>query len=107
MTAQDVEECLKRDLTKKEPYEKYHVILTGGYTPGAEPDTARLLELPDVAAVENCLVPAYDFAQLKREYRGTLLERYISKIEALPQNAVTKEALYYGVDAICQAMEHR
>lgn len=37
MTAQDVEECLKRDLTKKEPYEKYHVILTGGYTPGAEP----------------------------------------------------------------------
>ena len=107
MTAQDVEECLKRDLAKKEPYEKYHVILTGGYTPGAEPDTARLLELPDVAAVENCLVPAYDFAQLKREYRGTLLERYISKIEALPQNAVTKEALYYGVDAICQAMEHR
>ncbi|MEI3178465.1 MAG: hypothetical protein V8S31_09290 [Lachnospiraceae bacterium] len=28
-------------------------------------------ELPDVAAVE--CIPAYDFAQLKREYRGTLL----------------------------------
>ena len=60
-----------------------------------------------MTAVENGLVPAYDFAQLKREYRGTLLERYISKLETLPQYAVTKEALFYGVDAICQAMEHR
>ena len=107
MTQQDVEEKLKQDLMKKEPYQKYRVVLNGSFAPGMEPDTERLLALPDVAAVEKRLIPAYDFEKLKREYRGTLLEKYILQIEAMPQNAVTKEALYYGVDAICQAMEQR
>lgn len=107
MTKQDVEAGLRQALAAKEPYQKYRVVLTGSFAPGAEPDTEGLLAFPDVAAVENKLFPAYDFAKLKREYHGTLLEKYILQIEAMPQNAVTKEALYYGVDAIYRAMEQR
>lgn len=107
MTAQEIEEKLKEDLKNKEPYQLYRVMLEGTSAPGMQIEEEKLAKFTDVVSVESNLLPAYDFSQLKREYRGTLLEKYILRMEALPKSAVTREALYYGVDAIYQAMEQR
>lgn len=107
MTNLEILEKLKEDLNKKESYQLYRVSLEGTCDPKMQVETEALECLPDVAAVENHLLPSYDFSRLKTEYKGTLLEKYISEMERGPQNTVTKEALYYGVDALYQAMEQR
>ena len=100
MTALQIMEQIQSDLQHKEAYQLYKIVLERNL------DIEEILELPGVAAVENKLLPAYDLERLKSEYQNTLLEKYIKKLESLPQNVVTKQAMYYGVDALYQTMEH-
>ena len=37
---------------------------------------------------------------LKLQYGQQILGRYIQELEAMPQDEVTKKALYYGVEAL-------
>ena len=47
-----------------------------------------------------CRAFDYDFEKLKLQYGQQILGRYIRTLEEMPQNEVTKKALYYGVEAL-------
>lgn len=105
MTAIQVMEQIQHDLQKKESYQHYKIVLEGNCDPELVLDLEQILALPGVASVENELLPAYDLKYLKAEYQNTLLEKYINKLEKLPQNAITRQAMYYGLDALYQTMK--
>ncbi|MCI5713563.1 MAG: DNA repair exonuclease [Lachnospiraceae bacterium] len=105
MTSIQILEQIKNDLKTRKAYQYYKIILEGTYDSELNLKAEQILELSGIAAVENRLLPSYDFKRLKAEYRNTLLEKYINRIEKLPQNMVTKQAMYYGVDALYQTKE--
>ncbi len=82
------------------PYQLGKILLTGTYDPEMEPDVEALEELPRVVAVEKLWKPNYDFEKLKGEYRGQIVERYIRKLQGLPQDEVTRRALQLGISAL-------
>ena len=48
----------------------------------------------------------YDFDKLKETFDNQMVGRFITAMQAKEQDAVTKKALYYGVDALCRTMRH-
>lgn len=82
------------------PHQLAVLSLQGLHSPGLEPDVEALGELPGVAAVENLCKPNYDFQKLKQEYGNQIIGRYIRQLEAMPQDEITRRALYLGVDAL-------
>ena len=82
------------------PYQLGKILLTGTYDPEMEPDAEALEELPRVVAVEKLWKPDYDFEKLKEEYRGRIVDRYIRKLQGMPQDAVSRRALELGVSAL-------
>ncbi len=82
------------------PYQLAVLVLRGVYSPDVELDTEALSELKKVAAVEVCCKPGYDFQKLKQEYKNQVVGRFIQELEAMPQDEVTRRALYLGVEAL-------
>ena len=66
----------------------------GAGTGAAEPGGACLDETE----------PDYPFDQLKQRYDGTLLAQYIETLETYSGAASGRKALYYGVQAMLNAM---
>lgn len=83
-----------------EPYQLAKLILTGTYDPQLPPDEEALMEIERVAAVKMQCRPDYNFDKLKREYQNQMVGRYIRALEALPQDEITRRALYLGIDAL-------
>lgn len=82
------------------PYQLAKVILSGVYDPELPPDVTALKEIPGVVTVDALCKPNYDFQKLKQEYGNQIIGRYIRELEAMPQDEVTRRALYLGVDAL-------
>ena len=64
----------------------------------------ELAQLNRVVRVVDETEPDYPFDQLKQRYDGTLLAQYIETLEAYPDAASGRKALYYGVQAMLNAM---
>ena len=64
----------------------------------------ELAQLTRVVRVVDETEPDYPFDQLKQRYDGTLLAQYIETLEAYPDAASGRKALYYGVQAMLNAM---
>lgn len=86
-------------------YQLAVLVLRGVYDPETEPEEEALVRLPGVAAVENLCKPDYDFEKLKQEYRNQIVGRYIRELEAMPQEEVTRRAMYLGVDALLSGLQ--
>ncbi len=91
---------LQERINELQPYQLAKVELTGLYDPELPPDVERIKELERVAGVRVSCRPDYDFQKLKKDYEKRILGKYIKKIEAMPQDEVTRRALYLGVDAL-------
>lgn len=104
MSVYAVEELVRQELQQREPYQISHVILQG-YR-----DADILLPLQEISQMERVVrvldetEPDYHFEQLKEKYDGTLLQKYIEVMEQYPDSVQGKKALYYGVQAMLNAM---
>ena len=87
-------------LSQLAPYQLAVLVLCGDCAPEFTPDAEALSKLPRVAAVDDRSRPGYDFVKLQQEYRGQIVDRYIKELLAMPQDEVTRRALYLGVDAL-------
>ena len=97
---QKVTEALK----EKESYQLLRIHLEGKYDPDITLETEELERLEGVVDISTKdLIPGYDYDKLKQDFKNELLGRYISTMERMPQNGITKRALFYGVDALCRA----
>lgn len=87
-------------VSESEPYWIYRIFLEGAVDAEQEYDFSQLEELPKVATVCINLRPDYNYEKMAEEYQGVLLGRYIEKMQNMPQDAVTKKAMEYGVSAL-------
>lgn len=81
-------------------HQKFRIVLNGicNKNDPVEPDKIRAMDR--VAQVINRCHADYDFEKLKLQYEKQILGRYIQTLEEMPQNEVTRKALYYGVEAL-------
>lgn len=99
-TNRELQKLAEVELERLMPGQFAKILLTGTYDADMEPDVEALEELPKVVKVEKLCRPDYDFQKLKEDYRGQIVERYIREIQAMPQDEVSRRALYLGVNAL-------
>lgn len=104
MTNGELQEKITEILSYAEPFQIYKFILSGRKSPDLEIDIDRILEMENVVSVVEDVLLDYDFEKLKEVYDTQMVGRFVRGIEKMPQDAVTKKALYYGVDALCKTM---
>lgn len=102
ITTGELEEFVTKRLEKAPEYMLFKIILTGFFDAGAPFTTENLEHMEHVVRVINQCRPDYDFAYLKQQYSQQLIGKYIQAMEQLPQDEVTKLALYYGVEALME-----
>ena len=67
--------------------------------------TEQIVQMERVVRVVDQTEPDYQFDMLKQKYNGTLLQKYIDVMEQCPNATLKKKSLYYGVQAMMEAME--
>lgn len=102
ITGGALEDFVKQKLAQAPDYMIFKVILTGFFDGNAPLETERLEKLERVIQVVNQCQPDYDFERLKQQYAQQLIGKYIGAMEQLPQDEVTKLALYYGVEVLLE-----
>lgn len=95
-----LQEFVTERIRKAPAYQKFKITLTGFCDGEAPVDTEKLKTMERVVQVVNQCQPDYDFEKLKLQYGQQILGRYIRMMEEMPQDEVTKKALYYGVEAL-------
>ncbi len=78
----------------------YRIILTGCRAPGLHPNVSSYLDCGRILSVEDRTAPAFHMEELRRKYRGGLIERYISSFGDKPLNSVEEKALRCGLEAL-------
>ncbi|MCI8300145.1 MAG: DNA repair exonuclease [Lachnospiraceae bacterium] len=81
-------------------YQKFRITLKGFCDEEHPVDANQLRSMEQVVQVTDRCCADYDFEKLKLQYGQQILGRYIRTLEEMPQNEVTKKALYYGVEAL-------
>ena len=94
----------QQELAKRAPYQISHLVLRGYRDADIVLPVQELAQLNRVVRVVDETEPDYPFDQLKQRYDGTLLAQYIETLEAYPDAASGRKALYYGVQAMLNAM---
>ena len=100
-----VAELVQQTLQEREPYQISHIILHGYRDADTEMPTEQIAQMEHVVRVVDETEPDYQFDVLKQKYDGTLLQKYIDVMEQCPNAMLKKKALYYGVQAMMEAME--
>ncbi len=95
-----LQEFVRERIHKTPPYQKFKITLSGFCDWEAPVDAERLRSMERVVQVIDQCRADYDFEKLKLQYGQQILGRYIQELEAMPQDEVTKKALYYGVEAL-------
>ncbi len=104
LSAHAVAELVRQELKQRETYQISHVILRGYRDADISLPLQEISQMERVVRVADETEPDYQFEQLKRKYDGTLLQKYIEVMEQYPDPAQGKKALYYGVQAMLNAM---
>lgn len=105
MTGFDILEEVKAVLRERESYQISHIILRGYRDSDVKLPMDEIETLERVVRIVDKTEPDYQFDRLLREYEGTLLARYIETMQKYPGQQTARAALYYGVQAIMEAME--
>ncbi|MCI8484083.1 MAG: DNA repair exonuclease [Lachnospiraceae bacterium] len=96
----ELKEVIAEQIKKSPAYQLFKVNLTGFSDPEAPLDLEALTGMERVVQViDNCR-PDYDLEKLQAQFDQQIIGRYIAALEKLPQNEITKRALYYGVEAL-------
>ena len=107
MSAYAVEEQVQQELAKRESYQISHVVLRGYRDADIALPLEQIAQMERVVRVLDETEPDYQFDLLKKRYEGTLLQKYIEVMEQYPDPVQGKKALYYGVQAMLNAMGRR
>ena len=94
----------QQELAKRAPYQISHLVLRGYRDADIVLPVQELAQLNQVVRVVDETETDYPFDQLKQRYDGTLLAQYIETLETYPDAASGRKALYYGVQAMLNAM---
>lgn len=81
----------------------YDVIIRGKRHASLEIMEEKIKSTGNIRAVVDESDKHYDYEQLKREYEGCLLQKYISSFEE-SDSTLEKRALAYGTEAILEAL---
>ncbi len=99
--AEDVLKKFAEDYIKKAPpYQLFCITLTGTKGSKAHSLSRSLGKIGRVAQVLDQCQADQDLEKLKVQYGQQILGRYIDMLERMPQDEITKKALYYGVEAL-------
>lgn len=96
---------VKDILREREPYQISHVILKGYRDSDVKIPVDEIGALERVVKIVDETEPDYQFDKLLREHEGTLLARYIETMQKHPDQQRARAALYFGVQAVMEAME--
>lgn len=99
-TQYELEQMVKNRIKEGESYMLYRIFLEGCVNPDVKLDFSRLEQMNRVVDVTINLQPDYDYEKILKDQPDSLLGRYIARMEKQPQNAVTKKALEFGVNAL-------
>lgn len=100
ITTEALMEVMKNQIRKAPPHQLFKINLTGDSNLEAPVDLEELARMDRVVQVTSRCQPDYDLEKLKLQHQGQILGRYIEALEEMPQNEITKKALYYGVEAL-------
>lgn len=93
-------EFVAERIKKAPPYQIFKITLTGFCDSNSPINTRSLAEMERVVQVKNHCLADYDFEKMKSRYGQQILGRFIKALEEMPQDEITKKALYYGVEAL-------
>ena len=82
----------------------YDVIIQGKRHASLEIMEEKIKSVGNIRAILDQTDKYYDYEQLKIDYEGCLLQRYISSFEQSGEE-VDKKALAYGIEAILEALK--
>ena len=98
ITESALKEFVRKQIRKAPSYQVFKVTLTGSCSAGTP--VGGVESMDRVAQVQNRCRADYDFEKLKIQHEQQILGEYIKTLEGMPQNEITKKALYYGVEAL-------
>ena len=99
-TQYELENVIRRLVAEGENYMRYRITLEGYTDPDCVYDMERLAMIPQIVEVMEHLKPDYDFSKIVSEQADSILGRYVTTMQKLPQDEITKKALEYGVSAL-------
>lgn len=99
-TGEALQDVLAEQIRKAPSHQLFRLVLTGSGNQDNSIDTEALEHMERVVQVMDRCRPDYDFRQLKQRYKEQIPGRYIETLEELPQDEITRKALYYGVEAL-------
>lgn len=92
-------------LRQKQPYQLLDVTLEGMMDPSERYAFEEIAQWDGISRLRyDSLKPYYDYEKLKEDYKNTIIDAYINKMDQLKEDAVRNKALYYGVDALLQTI---
>lgn len=100
ITQAALQERIEKQIHAAPAYQQFKVLLNGFCDRESPIDTEGMKSIERVVKVVNQCQADFDFEKLKLQYGQQILGRYIRALEEMPQNKVTKKALYYGVEAL-------
>lgn len=78
----------------------YKVLIRGRRHPGVQFDTEMIRSCGMVLTVRDESVPALHLEELKEQYRGQLIGRYIESFEGAQRGSIEEKALLAGLEAL-------
>lgn len=82
----------------------WKIIIKGYRDEDMEYDLEPIYQLGSVVLVVDSSEPDYDFERIKREYKKSIIGKYIEGVKKEKMNDIEKKALYYGVKAMLDEM---
>ena len=102
-TQYDLEDLLKREIEKRGRQHIYRITLKGRRAPELILLPERMKDLGNILEIRDETRPAYQLAELEKQYSGTLIGSYIAHFRELEHMTETEEkALYYGLQALLE-----
>lgn len=102
ITQGELQDYVRKHILAAPEYQKFKVTVSGFCDRETPIDTEWMESLDRVVKVVNQCQADYDFEKLKLKYGQQITGRYIRALEEMPQNNITKKALYYGVEALME-----
>lgn len=100
ITENALREFVMGKIKQSPTHQIFKVTLTGCCDADVPVEEMGLEKLERVAQVVNRCQTDYDYEKLKMQYEQQVLGKYIQALEKMPQDEITKKALYYGVEAL-------
>lgn len=97
-----IQEYVKKHILSAPAYQRFKITISGFCDRENPVDTEWMKSIDRVVKVVNLCQADYDFEKLKLKHGQQIIGRYIRALEEMPQNKITKKALYYGVEALME-----